>query len=83
LYYQIYTDQIGYFMSLHEKNTLRPLSKEASSRLLARLKKVKPQKLDEAARRFHEEAFEHMECLSCANCCKTTRPVFYQRDIEY
>ncbi|MEI6020957.1 MAG: YkgJ family cysteine cluster protein [Bacteroidota bacterium] len=23
-----------------------------------------------------------MNCLSCANCCKTTSPIFYQQDIE-
>jgi Fe-S-cluster containining protein len=26
--------------------------------------------------------FEHTDCLKCANCCKTTSPIFYQTDIE-
>ena len=31
---------------------------------------------------MHDEAFENIDCLTCANCCKTTSPIFYQRDIE-
>lgn len=30
----------------------------------------------------HDEVFEHTDCLTCANCCKTTSPIFYERDIE-
>ena len=30
----------------------------------------------------NEEAFEKIDCLTCANCCKTTSPILYQNDIE-
>lgn len=30
----------------------------------------------------HEEAFEKIDCLSCANCCKTTGPLWTRKDIE-
>lgn len=33
-------------------------------------------------REIHEEEFSRTECLSCANCCKTTGPLFTQKDIE-
>jgi len=47
-----------------------------------KLKKQKPAKLDQHVHQFHEEAFEEIDCLACANCCKTTSPIFYQKDIE-
>lgn len=46
------------------------------------LKKTKPKNLDDQFHRLHEEAFEHIDCLTCANCCKTTSPIFYDSDID-
>ena len=31
---------------------------------------------------LHEEEFSTTDCLNCANCCKTTGPLFTQKDIE-
>ncbi len=31
---------------------------------------------------LHEEEFSRTDCLTCANCCKTTGPLFTQKDIE-
>ncbi len=31
---------------------------------------------------FHEEAFEKIDCLECANCCKNHSPRFKQPDIK-
>jgi hypothetical protein len=56
--------------------------KEQNKQFLSRLKKVNPRKLDEAFHEAHEETFEHTDCLDCANCCKTTSPIFRQKDIE-
>ncbi len=30
---------------------------------------------------LHDEEFEQTDCLSCANCCKTTGPLFTDKDI--
>ncbi|PID69205.1 MAG: zinc/iron-chelating domain-containing protein [Flavobacteriales bacterium] len=30
---------------------------------------------------LHDDEFEKMDCLSCANCCKTTSPIFTAKDI--
>jgi uncharacterized protein len=54
----------------------------ANKRLFERLKKSKPKNLDDVFHATHEEVFENTDCLKCANCCKTTSPIFYQRDIE-
>lgn len=53
-----------------------------NKKLFDKLKKSKPKDLDLKTQEFHEEAFDHIDCLQCANCCKTTGPLFTQRDIE-
>ncbi len=50
--------------------------------LLTKLKKTDSRKLDQLFHRLHEDVFEEINCLDCANCCKTTSPIFYQNDIE-
>lgn len=49
---------------------------------LNRLKKKPPKNLDYLVQEVHDEVFEEVDCLSCANCCKTTGPLFTERDIE-
>lgn len=46
------------------------------------LKLKPPRKLDAVFHEAHDEVFKTIDCLTCANCCKTTSPIFYQRDIE-
>ena len=46
------------------------------------LKKIPPAKLDDVTHRLHEEAFEKIDCLKCANCCKTTGPLLKNKDID-
>jgi Fe-S-cluster containining protein len=55
---------------------------KAAKTLFDKLKKDKPKALDETFHKLHDEAFEKIDCLACANCCKTTSPIFYERDIE-
>lgn len=47
-----------------------------------RLKKRPPKHLDAVTKKLHEEVFVKTDCLSCANCCKTTGPLFEKKDIE-
>jgi Fe-S-cluster containining protein len=53
-----------------------------NKRFLKRFKKSDSKKLDGQFLALHEEVFAEIDCLTCANCCKTTSPVFYQNDIE-
>ncbi len=46
------------------------------------LKKKPPKNLDYAVQETHNEVFEEIDCLQCANCCKTTGPLFTEKDIE-
>ncbi|MBI3512141.1 MAG: YkgJ family cysteine cluster protein [Bacteroidetes bacterium] len=57
-------------------------AKQANEKLFAKLKRTQPDDLDEVVHELHDEAFEHTDCMKCANCCKTISPIFYQKDIE-
>lgn len=50
-------------------------------KFLARLKKKDARKVDDAFHAVHDAVFAEVECLRCANCCKTTSPIFYQNDV--
>lgn len=47
-----------------------------------KLKKKPPRNLDQVMQDIHEEEFAKTDCLQCANCCKTTGPLFTNPDIE-
>lgn len=53
-----------------------------NKKFFRRLKSVNPKKLDASFHHQHEEAFACIDCLQCANCCKTTGPLFTNRDID-
>lgn len=57
-------------------------NKEKINKLFNRLKKKKPKELDGLFHEEHEKAFEEIDCLKCANCCKTTSPIFRDVDIK-
>ena len=47
-----------------------------------KLKKKPPKQLDYIMQELHEDEFKKTDCLQCANCCKTTGPLFTDKDIE-
>ncbi len=47
-----------------------------------KIKKKPPKNFDYIMQEIHEEVFDHIDCLSCANCCKTTSPIITEKDIE-
>lgn len=55
---------------------------DQNKRLVKRIKKSKVKNLDDQFHALHDEVFEEIDCLECANCCKTTSPIFYEPDIE-
>ena len=55
---------------------------KAHKKFFAKLKKRPPKQLDSLMQELHEAEFERTDCLSCANCCKTTGPLFTDKDVE-
>ncbi|PGH39600.1 MAG: zinc/iron-chelating domain-containing protein [Candidatus Nephrothrix sp. EaCA] len=69
-------------MNLKEFQRLAQSKKKANKKFLESLKEENPRKVDDVFHRLHEEVFSEINCLNCANCCKTVSPIFYQNDIE-
>jgi len=67
---------------------LNELPKVAAEKLVenkkyfAKLKKRTPKRLDLIMQDLHEKEFEKTDCLTCGNCCKTTSPIFTEKDIQ-
>lgn len=55
---------------------------KANKKLFAKLKKRPPKHLDALMVELHEDEFTRTDCLECANCCKTTGPLFTDKDID-
>jgi len=60
----------------------RPDRSKEFGQLIRQLKKKKPKDLGDRMHNLHEEAFRKIDCLECANCCKTTGPLFTDKDTE-
>jgi Fe-S-cluster containining protein len=57
-------------------------AKKSNEKLFEKLKRTKPADLDDTMHQLHDEVFEHTNCSTCANCCKTISPIFKQKDID-
>lgn len=55
---------------------------KSTKKIIARLRKMRKGDVDKKIHRLHQEAFAKIDCLECANCCKTTGPLFTQKDIN-
>ncbi len=67
---------------------LKQLPKEAkdkhneNKKYFDKLKKKAPKDLDYKMQEIHDGVFKRTDCLKCANCCKTTGPLFTNADME-
>ena len=66
-------------------NELTKLAKDThieSKKYFVKLKNKPPKNLDYIMQDLHDAEFKKTNCLDCANCCKTTGPLFTSADIE-
>ena len=57
-------------------------NKKGMRRFLTRLEKKAPRGIEQLTARLEQEVWQEVDCLSCANCCKTMTPTFTPRDIK-
>lgn len=72
-------------MTNPQLNTLPELAKDThieNKKYFDKLKKRIPKNLDKVMQDLHDAEFKKTDCLDCANCCKTTGPLFTITDIE-
>ena len=68
--------------NLESKISISKEKSKATKKLFEVLKRKKPNDLDGIVQEFHHQVFEEIDCVTCANCCKTTSPIFRESDIE-
>ena len=51
-------------------------------KLVQRLKRIKPAHLDQVIMKTDNEVFLEIDCLDCANCCKSLGPLLTDADIR-
>ena len=56
--------------------------KTAYKRFLTKIEKQIPKKLDKLTTEIEKEVWEEIDCLTCANCCKTMTPTYTTEDMK-
>jgi Fe-S-cluster containining protein len=56
--------------------------KAVNKNVLKQIKQGALRQTDQVMQDMHEKAFDEINCLTCANCCKTTSPIITDRDID-
>ncbi len=69
-------------MEIEFYKNLAKIKNKEQKKFLDTLKKRPPKNLDYLVQESHDEVFSKIDCLQCANCCKTTGPLFTGKDIE-
>ncbi|MDF3026509.1 MAG: hypothetical protein K0S23_816 [Fluviicola sp.] len=69
-------------MNLKELIDYGKAEKEFFVKWIKKAKKANNRNLDEQFHQLHNETFRKIDCLACANCCKTTSPIFRDVDIK-
>ena len=62
------------------KRRARKVESETKT-FFTRLKKQKPKDLDFVMADLHDEVFDEVDCLDCANCCRSLGPRITDKDI--
>jgi Fe-S-cluster containining protein len=58
------------------------LYKKLFKRFLTKVERNPPRELDKLTERLNTEIWENIDCLTCANCCKTMTPTYTPKDIK-
>lgn len=56
-------------------------AKKENKKYFTNLKKRTPKNLDFVMQELHDAEFAKTDCLDCGNCCKTSSPIFIDKDI--
>lgn len=67
---------LEFYKNAAQKNT------RENQKFLGILKKKPPKNIDYLAEETHEEVFKEIDCMTCANCCRTTGPMYTEKDID-
>jgi len=59
-----------------------PSINEANKKFIKKISKVNARKINYLANELHDLTFKKIDCLDCANCCKSIPPILNDNDIN-
>jgi len=68
-------------IDLDQHNDNVKKKKTENKKFFSKIKKKKSKSIHPTINDLHNQVFEKVDCLTCANCCKTTPPIITDRDI--
>ena len=68
--------------NLQERLDKARSNQKSLKKFTRKLSNLNSKKLDLSFHNEHDSVFSQTDCLECANCCKTTSPIFRDVDIE-
>lgn len=57
-------------------------NKSRFKRFLSKIERQQPRGFQNLTGRLEKEVWKEVDCVSCANCCKTMTPTFTEKDIK-
>lgn len=69
-------------VNLRSFRKLAQLQKRRLRRFLTKIEKAPPRGLEKLTHTLEKEVWAEVDCLSCANCCKTMTPTFTNSDLK-
>ncbi|MGL4411836.1 MAG: YkgJ family cysteine cluster protein, partial [Bacteroidales bacterium] len=69
-------------MDLKQLKDKADKSANTNKKFFKSLKKSQLRDLDDQIHYLHQEVFQEVDCLECANCCRSLGPRITDRDIE-
>lgn len=68
-------------MDLNSLKAKARLVQKEHKKELQKIRTKKDQEVDRIFHNLHDNAFKTINCLDCANCCKTTGPLVTDKDV--
>ena len=69
-------------LSLRKMKNKMIANRSAFRRFLTKLEKNPPMRIGSITMHLEREVWQEVDCLSCANCCKTMTPTFNAADLK-
>jgi len=60
----------------------RDTSKDAENRIFLHQLKEDKARIHDVQTKIHNDVFNELDCLDCANCCTTTPPIYTTKDVK-
>ncbi len=81
-YFCVMTKKNPSFIAPDKLAVMARAARQEHAALVKRLAATDSRKLDERVHAFHEDVFDQINCLDCANCCQTLGPRITDADIR-